>query len=177
MASRRSQSRFRYSRYFSFNIMPTFIVFIIVGLTIIFVIFILIFTLISSKKSACFTAFLLFSPPLYYSAPYLSFQCHFTSPHSLEPLPPSSSPLSPLLSSPIYFTFSLFSPRFTSPLLVPPVPSLLLTSPPLTLIRSFLRAGKSEYIGADLLFPLLVGVLVHAKIPNIHLILGSDLYG
>jgi hypothetical protein len=32
-------------------------------------------------------------------------------------------------------------------------------------------AGKSEYLGADLLFPLLVGVLTHSRLPNVHLIL------
>jgi hypothetical protein len=31
--------------------------------------------------------------------------------------------------------------------------------------------GKSEYLGADLLFPLLVGVLTHSRLPNVHLIL------
>ena len=128
-------------------------------------------------------ALLPFSSSLHlYTIVHLTSRSNVTSPHLIL-LNPFLLLLHPyLLSSPIYFTFSLFSPRFTSPLLVPPLLystllSLLLTSPPLTPIRSFLRAGKSEYIGADLLFPLLVGVLVHAKIPNIHLILVSDLYG
>ena len=32
-------------------------------------------------------------------------------------------------------------------------------------------SGRNEYLGADLLFPLLVAVLVHAHIPNVHLLL------
>ena len=32
-------------------------------------------------------------------------------------------------------------------------------------------SGRNEYLGADALFPLLVAVLVHAKIPDMHLIL------
>ena len=32
-------------------------------------------------------------------------------------------------------------------------------------------SGRNEYLGADALFPLLVAVLVHARIPDMHLIL------
>lgn len=32
-------------------------------------------------------------------------------------------------------------------------------------------SGKSEYLGADVMFPLLVLVMVHSNIPGMHLIL------
>lgn len=33
------------------------------------------------------------------------------------------------------------------------------------------QSGRSEFLGADLMFPILVLVLVHANIPTMHLIL------
>ena len=38
------------------------------------------------------------------------------------------------------------------------------------LIESLIK-GKKDYLGADLLFPLLVAVLVHAELPTVHLIM------
>ena len=32
-------------------------------------------------------------------------------------------------------------------------------------------SGKMDYLGADLLFPLFVGVIVHAALPSVHIIL------
>ena len=34
-----------------------------------------------------------------------------------------------------------------------------------------IKSGKKEFLGADVLFPLLVAVLVHAELPTVHLIL------
>ena len=88
-----------------------------------------------------------------------------------QSLHPSLSPLDQAQYGSLYFRSSKLISFMTSSLCPKDIISNLLLGIKWLLRDAVEQSGKSEFLGADLMFPILVLVLIHANIPTMHLIL------